>query len=1163
MPTLALQRCVLLCLLVLIGVLAGATGARAESPVLRRLGAAEGLPSGRVLDLAEDSQGRLWIATLDGVASFDGYELQVHRYQHDLPDSLPGNVTQVLMIDRQDRLWVGLEGLGLVRHLGGGRFVRPPESNPQARTMDAWALAEDPEQRVWVGGYQSGLLVLDEAMQTVASFRAGERGLLSDITLWLTFDRSGRLWVASERGVQRFDGQRFETASFDGASEPVMVFRIAETERGMLAATRNGVYLARQGLSFERLSQLPPGGVSAVLLEGDDALWVGTPQGLIRDAPDERLHWGPQSGSEIGKQRIVDLHRDREGGLWIATDGVGVFRLPPHWRRIRSWLDGGRDLAASRVHAVALTAGGALYSAGADGVLERIDLEDGEVSRITAPDREVRSLSVVGLELAGEHLWLAHSAGLERHALSATAQPLVLSRPAPRSNPIIDLLADPGGDLWLLTGQELQRLDADAEVRQRWHWSNSSVFANPRQLRRAADGRLWLVGSGIAILDPNQAQISAVPELGSEPVDAIALDGGERLWLARKTGLQRYQREQTGWQLVGNYPLPGSVEAGDLWLDPEQHVWVSSARGLLHFDPLRERYQHYTLIDGLPDQVFRPGSIASDDRGQFAVVSQSGVLLVDPQEFERPEGLPPVRVQPLRWQRQGRQLSADAADLELQHDDRELRFSARAASFANPESWRFRHRILPFDPHWLAIGHQGERSISSLPPGLHRWELEIAGPWSDWQPAAAGQILVAPPWWARGWARAAQLGLIVLLLAALVWAVKRRAQQKAAEALRESQRRWALQANEQKTRFVQTLAHELRTPMTGVMGMAELLAESELDERQREQIENLRRAGDLLLRQLNETLDLARIEAGSLELRDAPFCPHQVIVQSVGVMRPLALRKKLSLPIDIGPDVPAFVAGDADRVQQILLNLLGNAIKFTETGSVTVRLSREAEQLCWRVIDTGAGLSLEQQARLFTRFSQVAEDDSAQRPGSSGLGLSISRELAQMMGGELSLNSEPGVGTEVCLRLPLRLAQAPAPATREDASRGCAAGLRVLLVEDDPEAAAAIIGLLELEGCQVDHASSPLQALSQAVVNEYQLALLDLDLPGMDGRQLARLLSAQGLRFPLWAVTARLQEGLEQALVSDGIEGLLAKPVQRSRLNGLLSGLASRANQNG
>ena len=1155
MPTMHVQRCVLLALLSF-----AAGQVAAETPTLRQLGPAQGLPSGRVLDLAEDAEQRLWIATLDGLARFDGHQLEVFRYQSEHLDSLPGNVTQVLMVDRQDRLWVGLEGLGVVRHLGDQRFQRPPADSSLARSMDAWALAEDASGRVWVGGYRAGVLLLDQSMREVEHYRAGQLGLQSDTTLWLLDDQEGAMWLASERGLQRWDGHRFSTATFNGITGDLAVLRLTPSPHGLIAVTNGGVFVGGDSMQFERYPQSAAGKVTVALGDGDDALWIGMQRGLVRLAADETLNWGSYSGSELGRQSIADLHHDREGGLWIATDGAGVFRLPPRWRRFRSWLADDQDLQTNRVRAATFAPGGALYTGGLDGVIERIDLADGAVRRIS-PASEAGALAINRMVLDGEQLWLAHSRGFDRVDVQSGLR--LASPPDAKddmANAVIDLLLEPEQGVWLLSAHGLQLRDHLGLLKGQWPLQSLGWTSTPRLLRRNDAGEIWLSGEGLARLGKDRAELQSLGEIGREPVDAFAVDGDDCLWLSRRDELQRYRRGPQRWTLESRYRLPGSVEAGDLWVDPEHHVWLSTARGLLHFDPLRERFQRYGLQDGLADQVFRPASIAADAGNRFVAISESGVVLVDPQEFEQPVELPPLQTLPLRWQREGRVEQAVVGQpLTLQFDDRELRFALRPLSFASAESWRFRHRLIPFDADWVEVDNARERIISRLPAGHYRWEAEVAGPWTGWRAAVPVEFHVMPPWWAQSWARLLQAALVLLLILLFARLVKRRTQLRAQAALRDSERRWALQASEQKTRFLQSLAHELRTPMTGVLGMAELLAESKLDPRQREQLEGLRRAGEVLLRQLNETLDLARIEAGNFELREQPYNLSQVVEQSIALMRPLAARKGLNLDSEWDDALPAQLIGDADRLQQILLNLISNAIKYSEQGAIRVQVkaangaSAHRLQLC--VVDGGCGLSPDQQSSLFGRFAQAPGDPQAQRPGGSGLGLHISRELARMMGGELTLSSELGVGTRVSVQLPLRPAESAPVEPVGNVQAVNVSGLRVLLLEDDADAADAIVGLLQLAGCEVEHCANPLQALSSAACSSFDLILLDLDLPGMDGQQVASLLRAQGISTPIWAVSARLAPGLEGQLKAVGMQGLLSKPIERQQLNAVLSSL--------
>src|SRR5690606_19993391 len=338
-----------------------------------------------------------------------------------------------------------------------------------------------------------------------------------------------------------------------------------------------------------------------------------------------------------------------------------------------------------------------------------------------------------------------------------------------------------------------------------------------------------------------------------------------------------------------------------------------------------------------------------------------------------------------------------------------------------------------------------------------------------------------------GWALAAMALAALLLLWKAAIDYRSRLRRRHAWQMTEHQREVAEQASEAKSRFLATLGHEVRTPMTGVLGMSELLLGTELDARQRGYTESIRNAGNHLMRLVNDALDLARIEAGKLELDARPFDLHALVRDVVALMAPVARKRGLGFEQSLAADIPRWVRGDAVRLRQILLNLLGNAIKFTDHGEVSLRVEASPGGVRAVVGDTGPGLNEEQKRRLFRRFEQAEGARTAARYGGSGLGLAICQELADVMGGKIEVDSAPGQGTRFSLVLPLPAAEAPAATPARGArERGAATGpLQLLLVEDDPTVAEVVTGLLRAQGHEVVHAAHGLAALSEAAARSF------------------------------------------------------------------------------
>jgi CheY-like chemotaxis protein/nitrogen-specific signal transduction histidine kinase len=384
---------------------------------------------------------------------------------------------------------------------------------------------------------------------------------------------------------------------------------------------------------------------------------------------------------------------------------------------------------------------------------------------------------------------------------------------------------------------------------------------------------------------------------------------------------------------------------------------------------------------------------------------------------------------------------------------------------------------------------------------------------------------------------------MILLMGARLY--RARVERRNAMALAEERRQIAEQASEAKSRFLADLGHEIRTPMTGVLGMAELLYSEPLNVSQRRRVEAIRAAGQHLMGLLNDALDLARIEAGRLELQDAPFDLHQMLSAAGELIRPQAESKGLEFELVLEESLPRGVLGDAGRLRQIVLNLGHNAAKFTNQGKVILRAGKYEGRIRIDVIDTGAGIDAASQEHLFGRFTQAEGARTWSIHGGSGLGLSICRQLTRAMQGNISVVSETGCGACFTVTIPLpeiELLERRSTSRLKVRDVGAEAKM-ILLVEDDALVAEVISELLTKQGHTVTSALHGLEALTRVSNESFDLAFLDLDLPGLDGLELARIWPQQELAAPIVALTARADSEAEPQARSAGMVGFLRKPV--------------------
>lgn len=1155
---------------------ASSVAASLPTPQFRRFGIADGLPGGQVYDVVQDSRGLMWFGSAGGLVRYDGIEFKVFRHALDASGSLPFNTIYTLLADSHNRIWAGGISGGLeVYDQSSGLFRHWQHDDADAASLssnEVWSIAQTTDGALWVAT-QNGLdrMRADRSgfdhvpVQADASQPASSKSIRA-----LFAAPDGRLWIGAESGlyVRSADGIMRRVVidpAYHGNLHHIWAIEGEGTE--VRVAFDGGLMVVGSDDVARPMLDQPASRVLSSSRDSRGRLWIGKADGLVLediDGDKHQIDGHPLLPGGLPGNKIWHTAIDREGGLWITFEESYVAYLPPGWDGFTRFThvpddpDSMSNVAASAIH---LSRDGTLWVGGDDGWIDKLDVHTGRVRHVL---KDARGQPLYFAEDARDRLWIAVPGGLQ--LLEHGEIRSIDTSHAHLSRPVLLAAGDSSPVYVASWGEGVFAIDLETRAITRVPMAGKNLADDtvlPSQFG-LHDGTLWYASTGgLMRLDPQTGNLSLVP--GVPLTDVLAFDfDADGFWLLTEKALRHY-RYVDGHASCDKAVDTGKVRLGAdlvaLRVDQQNTLWVFGNPGLWRFDPSTNQFVVFGPRQGLANAEFGVGTSEMAPNGMIFASDSGGVVAFQPRHLQQMDQLPSRSAPPplltltsIQVRREGshQELVPDRGAIYLGWRDRDLKVEARVASYVNPQANRYRYQLKGFDSDWVDVGSRGEREFAGLAAGDYTLDVLAAGATGKWSHLTAPMTIhVQAPPWLRWWAWMIYTVLLMLLAAAMLHGWRRRLAQRHHMQLVEQQRQMAETASAAKTQFLATLSHEIRTPMTGVMGMAELLLSTSLTPLQQDYTKAMQRSGSMLLKLLNDALDLARIEAGRLELEPAPFDPRQLLEEVSQLEQGLAHARGLRFVLELAPDLPALVIGDALRIKQVLLNLANNALKFTEQGRVTLRAETVADGLVFSVSDTGPGIPEASQARLFQRFEQ---EQGPQRRAGSGLGLAICRELVDTMGGSIELQSRVGHGSVFRVRLPLI---EPVEVTETFSPQPFEMGVyRLLLVEDDTIAAAVIGGLLERQGHTVVHVGNGLAALAELAHASFDAALLDLDLPGVDGFQIARLIrqrESAEQHLPIVAVTARTGSQDEARAREAGMDGFLQKPLTGEQLGAALA----------
>ncbi|MEE4245320.1 MAG: two-component regulator propeller domain-containing protein [Kangiellaceae bacterium] len=1183
----------------------------------------DGLPQNTVTSMLQDRYGFLWVGTHDGLHRYDGYNFLSFKYDSKNPQSISSNVITSLLEDKHGHIWVGTAQGGLNRlDPETGQFVRFTASADSFNSLShnqVTSLHLDADDHLWVGTY-NGLNLYQEETNDFGYFYHNpldEQSIPNGSVTAISHDNQGNLYIATSDMLARFDPDQQIFKRYDDIDSPTRITTLyLDVDNSLWIGTQlDGLFhLNQQNNRFEQFTNiseqstsLSSNHIKAILRDSLGNLWVGTEQGGLnlksRGASNfQRFMKNSADPHSLSINDILSIIEDRSGQIWIGTAGGGINKTATQFNNFARLTHSAFDknsLSHNFVNQITNDRQGNLWFATLNGI-DLYNNDQNSINRINQffdSNNNQLSSRITSIAVTEKQtIWFANQNGQLGYFTfnENIANVNLVNRSGFLSNQFSNkairlLYLDSNDHLWVATDEGLAKLDANtAQILEDFRYAAIGELGTSKVYSILQDnqGIMWFgtFDSGLQRYDPEFKQTLTIrhqldnPEaISDNTIRSLYQDQQGNLWIGTYNGLSLLTNED---RISGNFKfynfnesqgLPNNSIQG-IVSDNSGNLWLATNRGISRFNPNNQSFKNFTTIDGLPADEFLSNSVIKNNDDLLYFASVAGIALINTQGINESDFQPSIRITQVDVNNTNifkKNSWRELDNLILNHDQNNITISFSALDLKVPSRVKYRYRLLPFQSEWQELSGRPSAQYGNLNSGDYEFQVRSTNSDLIWFDTTKSLfITIDDPIWATWWAYLFYtLSVIGIVLFFIYDHNKKLIEQ---TKLNEHLQR----VDKLKDEFLANTSHELRTPLNGIIGIAESLREGiagPLNNKAQNHLNLIIDSGKRLAHQVNEILDFKKLRHHGLLLTKRSVDIRVAAKVVINLLKPLAEEKSLRLTNSLPQFLPA-INGDENRIRQILYNLLGNAIKYTDSGYIelTARVVDDQIELC--IKDSGIGISKDKQPIIFKPFEQLETEQEKLNTG-TGLGLAVTQQLVELHGGKIWLKSKVDQGSEFYFTLPLSNDDIIESSNQADESQLSKvsrtisksltavenASAHILVVDDDPLNRQVLHDFLSMNNYQVSEAIDGVDAIEKINQHRYDLIILDVMMPKLSGFDVTEKIrhTYNMMDLPVLLLSAKNQPDDIDTGLAMGANDYISKPVDRKILLARVANLLS------